>query len=331
MVLICTLRKWYPRQAGVWHRCQFRMHIYKSIGVSLLARARDEPQNASRGPVEWVLVLVPAPGTRAARSERRWPRPRGLRFCSKWEFQVGSCLYVTAAVKGGSLRASRTLSQRPKLVQGSIGTCRELSPPSSPFPSLPSFFAFWGFPEWNTQGHPSLSLVCPWAFVRSWEHLPFSFLFSPSLSVSLSLFLSSLHLPSSLGVPGCFRHSWEPFLFGVSLDACVVAGRTFASFFLFFSFLPPPPPSPLARGMFTSKLGFCNRFLNEVWTVIGLSPFIGPHRRLPFLSFMSFRLHASSSSSFLSLARTFVRALVCTHTRTRILLTTRLRWPGLLQ
>ena len=42
---------------------------------------------------------------------------------------------------------------------------------------------------------------------------------------------------------------------------------------------------------------------------------------------MSFCLHVSSSSSFLSLARTFVRTLVCTHTRTRTLLTARFRWP----
>ena len=46
-----------------------------------------------------------------------------------------------------------------------------------------------------------------------------------------------------------------------------------------------------------------------------------------FFPFMSFCLHVSSSSSFLSLARTFVRTLVCTHTRTRTLLTTRFRWP----
>ena len=42
---------------------------------------------------------------------------------------------------------------------------------------------------------------------------------------------------------------------------------------------------------------------------------------------MSFCLHVSSSSSFLSLACTFVRTLVCTHTRTRTLLTVRFRWP----
>ena len=84
--------------------------------------------------------------------------------------------------------------------------CASLVPP--PSPSLPlSFFAFWGFPEWNTQDLPFLFLLCSWTIVRSWEHLPFSFLSSPFLS----FFLSSLHLPSSLGVPGCFCHSWEPF------------------------------------------------------------------------------------------------------------------------
>ena len=57
------------------------------------------------------------------------------------------------------------------------------------------------------------------------------------------------------------------------------------------------------------------------------SPFIRPHSHFSFFPFMSFCLHVSSSSSFLSLARTFVRTLVCTHTRTRTLLTTRFRWP----
>ena len=41
-------------------------------------------------------------------------------YVSSLEFQAGSCLYVTAAVKGGSLRARCTWSQRPKLVQGSV-------------------------------------------------------------------------------------------------------------------------------------------------------------------------------------------------------------------
>ena len=90
-----------------------------------------------------------------------------------------------------------------------IGTCRELSPPSFPFPPL-SFLAFWCFPEWKTQDHPFLSLVCPRTIVRSWEHLPFSFLSSPFLSLSLSFFLSFL---------STFLPPW------VSLDAFVMAGN----------------------------------------------------------------------------------------------------------
>ena len=120
----------------------------------------------------------------------------------------------------------------------------------------------------------------------------------------------------------------------MSLDACVVAGSTFVSFFLSLSFLPPPAPSSLARSVFTSKLGFCNRLflmrfgLSSVCPRSFGSPFIGLHRPFFFLfSFMSFCLHVSSSSSFLSLARTIVRTLVCTHTRTRTLLTARFRWP----
>ena len=41
-------------------------------------------------------------------------------FVPSLEYQVGTCLYVTAAVRCGSLRASRTWSQRPKSVQGSL-------------------------------------------------------------------------------------------------------------------------------------------------------------------------------------------------------------------
>ena len=120
-------------------------------------------------------------------------------FVSFLKFPVGSCLYVTTAVKGGSLRASRTWWQRP--------------PPS---PSLPlSFFAFWVFPEWNTQDHPFLSLVCPWTIVRSWEHLPFSFLSSPFLSLSLSFFFIFL----SFFPLFTFLPPW------VSLDAFVIAGN----------------------------------------------------------------------------------------------------------
>ena len=86
---------------------------------------------------------------------------------------------------------------------------------------------------------PPFSLVCPWTLVRSWEHLSSSSLFP------LSLFSFFPFPPSCLGVPGCFRHSWEPFFsLGVSLDACVVAGNTFFSFpFFFFFLLFSPYPS----------------------------------------------------------------------------------------
>ena len=134
---------------------------------------------------------------------------RPMIYVSCLEFQAGSCLYVTAAVKGGSLRASRTWSQRPKSVQGSLESVGALAPP--PPPTLPfSFLAFWGFPEWNTQDFPFLSLVRPWTTVRSWEHLPFSFLSSPFLSLSLSFLLFFLSSPSSLGVPGCFVIAGSP-------------------------------------------------------------------------------------------------------------------------
>ena len=113
-----------------------------------------------------------------------------------------------------------------------VGTCRELSHPSSPHP-FSSHFVCGVFLNVTLRFTP-FSLVCPWTLVRSWEHLSssFSFPLSLSLSLSLSLFSHSFPFPSScLGVLGCFRHSWEPFSsLGVSLDACVVARNTFLSF-----------------------------------------------------------------------------------------------------
>ena len=48
---------------------------------------------------------------------------RPMIYVSFLEFQAGSCLYVTAAVRGGSLRASRTWSQRTKVCSRLIGVC----------------------------------------------------------------------------------------------------------------------------------------------------------------------------------------------------------------
>ena len=132
-------------------------------------------------------------------SERRRPRPRELRFLSK----LGIPSWLTP------LRDRSGLSSQPFWpVRGRsgpslsrlIGVCRELSPPSSLFPPL-SFFAFCGFPEWNTQDHPSPSLVCPWTLVRSWERLPFFSFSLLSLSLPLSFFLSLLSSPTFLGRP----------------------------------------------------------------------------------------------------------------------------------
>ena len=102
------------------------------------------------------------------------------------------------------------------------------------------------------------------------------------------------------------------------------------SFSLFSS--SPSPLFPRARRVYKQtrllQKVFLMRFgLSSVCPRSFGSPFIGPHRPFCFFSFMSFCLHVSSSSSFLSFARTIVRTLVCTHTRTRTLLTTRFRKP----
>ena len=211
MVYTCTLRKWNPRPA-----CGTAFSsVHPILSAFGLVPTRDEPAEC----LPWTRRTgarrtYPLPGYRAARSERRWPIGRTyddfclifgipswlmpLRDRSGQRWQPLGKPYVVAATE---------------VCSRFFGTCRELSPVPPPPPSLPlSFFAFWGFPEWNTQDLPSLSLVCPWTIVRSWEHLPFSPLpLSPSLFLSFSL--SSLYpLP------------W------VSLDAFVIAGNPFPLF-----------------------------------------------------------------------------------------------------
>ena len=114
---------------------------------------------------------------------------RPMIYVSFLEFQAGSCLYVTAAVKGGSLRASRTWSQRPKLVQGSL----------EPVGALVSQLILLLSPC-SSFSAPRSSLVCPWTLVRSWEHLSLSL--SLSLSLALSPFLDGCVL-------GHLSGSWE--------------------------------------------------------------------------------------------------------------------------
>ena len=131
-------------------------------------------------------------------------------FVSFLEFQVGSCLYVTAAVRGGRPRACRTWSQRPKFVQGSLEPVASLVPP--PSPSLPFLSLLFGV---FLNGRLRIAPFFLWCdpgrlFVAGNTCL---FLFSP-LPFSPSLFLSfSLSSPPSflLGCPWMLCHSWEPF------------------------------------------------------------------------------------------------------------------------
>ena len=70
--------------------------------------------------------------------------------------------------------------------------------------------------EYSGLQYPFLSLVCPWTIDRSWEHLPFSFLSSPFLSLSLYFFLFFFLSCFPLFT---FLPPW------VSLDAFVIAGN----------------------------------------------------------------------------------------------------------
>ena len=147
--------------------------------------------------------------------------------------------------------------------------------------------------------------MCPWTIVRSWEHLPFSPLpLSPSLFLSLPFFLPWASLdafvvagsPSLWCVLGRLCRSWEHLRFLLS--------------FLLFSSSPPPLSSQ--RSVFTNKLGFCNRFLNEVWAVIGLPPFIWfPFHPPPRTLFYLLSFHVLLSSCLFILILSFSCARYC--------------------
>ena len=131
------------------------------------------------------------------------------------------------------------------------------------------------------------------------------------LSLSLSFSLSFLPLPSCSGVPGCFRHSWEPFSssLGVSLDACVVAGNTFFSFpffFFFFLFSPIPLPPSCAMRSHTKEA------LHRLSSPPLVSLFTLPLTHICSPVFFHVLLSSCLGISFLlSFARTSVPALVC--------------------
>ena len=157
-------------------------------------------------------------------------------------------------------------------------------PPLSflPFPSPSS--SFWGVPECNAQVHPSPWCVPGRSLVAGNTCALPSFLFLPfslSLCLSVSLSLSSFFSPFLLsgGVPGCSRHSWEPFHFWCVLGRLSRSWEHlgfFLSLLFFSSFFHP---SFFARGAQASATGFSMRFGHGLSSVCPLSfgsLFIGP-------------------------------------------------------
>ena len=114
----CTLRTWNPRPACGTAFTSVRI----SMSVFGFVPTRDEPAEC----LPWTRRTGVRPcflcsgNVRAHSGQQLANAVRRMIYVSFLEFQAGLCLHVTAAVKGGSLRASRTWSQRPKLVQGSL-------------------------------------------------------------------------------------------------------------------------------------------------------------------------------------------------------------------
>ena len=100
MDLLCTLRKWNPRPA-----CGTAI---KSVRISMsvfgFAPTRDEPAEC----LPWtrrtgVRPCSPGSGNADVHSGQKVAQAvRTMIFVSFLEFQVGSCLHVTAAVKAAS-------------------------------------------------------------------------------------------------------------------------------------------------------------------------------------------------------------------------------------
>ena len=136
-------------------------------------------------------------------ADSSWLMPQELKFC--FIFGIPSWLMPLRDRSGQRWQPTG----KPYVVAATevcsrfIGTCRELSPPSSPFPSLPlSFFAFWGFPEWNTQDLPFLWCVAGRLFVAgntilSLLSLSLPLSFFPSLFPLFALFLGCPWMLSS--------------------------------------------------------------------------------------------------------------------------------------
>ena len=99
------------------------------------------PQSASRGPVERVYVAVSlALETYVPTAGEGGLGRTSDDFAPSLEFQVGSCLYVTAAVKAASHVGTAYVAAVAEVCSRSIGTCWSLSfsvdpPPLAMFPS----------------------------------------------------------------------------------------------------------------------------------------------------------------------------------------------------
>ena len=169
-------------------------------------------------------------------------------FVSCLELQAGLCLHVTAAVKAASHIGTAYVVAATEVCSRFIGTCRELSPPlplPSPFLSL----LFGAFLNGLLRITPFFLWCVPGRLFVAGNTCLFSFLSSPFLSLSLSFFLSFFlsflsSPPSSLGVRGCFCHSWEPFssLPLVCPWTLVFPPSPFLSSFSFSLLSLPPPP-----------------------------------------------------------------------------------------
>ena len=104
-------------------------------------------------------------------------------FVSSLEFQVGTCLYVTAAVKAASHFGR---AQGDQSGQRFIGTCRELSPPPFPFPSPFLSLLLGAFLNGILRIAPFFLWCVPGRLFVAGNTCLFSFFSSPFLSLSLS-------------------------------------------------------------------------------------------------------------------------------------------------
>ena len=138
--VVRTLRKWNPRPA-----CGTAIKSRISMSVFGLVPTRDEPAEC----LPWtrrtgVRRYLPCPEMYVSAADSSWLMPQELKFC--FIFGIRSWLMPLRDRSGQRWQPSG----KPYVVAATevcsrfIGTCRELSPPSSPFPS--SFFlCFLGF------------------------------------------------------------------------------------------------------------------------------------------------------------------------------------------